>query len=1060
MKVHEIKDLKSLKKEGNKSLYPVKTKIMVGMATCGRAAGALDVYDNLMEKVKDSNIDLHITKTGCIGYCQVEPIVDVIFPGLPRITYHSIMDDKVNQLLKSAQNGEIIPEWVLCRTDREDILILETEHKYSKNGIPDEYNEFLQCHEIPFFKKQLKIILRNTGHIDPENINEYIARGGYFSLFKSLKEIKPEDVIKEVQNSGLRGRGGGGFPTGLKWKFCRASKGEPKYIVCNAHEGDPGAYMDRRILESDPHSVIEGMIIGAHAIGASKGFIYIGVDYYLAIDTLKKAIEKATEYGFLGENILGTDFSFDLRIAREPGAFVCGEETALIAAIEGRLTEPRPRPPFPTESGIYGKPTVVNNVKSWASVPPIMARGAKWFSNIGTEKSKGTMVFALTGKVRNSGLVEVPMGIALKDLIFGIGGGIAEGKDFKAVQTGGPSGGCIPGSMLDMPVDYERLTEAGSMMGSGGLVVADEETCMVDLAKFFLNFTKNESCGKCTPCREGVPKMYDILERITSGDGKLSDVEELETLGNVIKETAVCGLGQTAPNPILTTLKYFRDEYEEHILRKNCPSMVCSKIIFTPCKYNCPVHTNIPDFFGYLARREYEKAFDTIYDGNPFAVTCGYVCHHACEDLCRAGDMGGNKLSIKALKRYIGDKLMAKGHKPKVEKTKLAGPKVAVIGAGPAGLGAAHELVKMGHPVTVFEADSKPGGMPASAIPNFRLNKSILEMEIEAIKSAGVEIRTNTRIGDDVKFEELFDKGFKAILISIGAEKNVPLSIPGEDAEGVLKPIEFLWAVNKGEKPSLPKEVVVVGGGNAAIDVARTARRLGSNVSIVFENIREEMEAFQGEIQAGIDEGIKIEFLARPKRIIVEDGKMAGLECIRMELGDLTETGHREIVHVEGSELVINAECLFPAIKQVPNASFLNGASGIELNDDGTIKVDSETLYTGKNGVFACGDAVSGTSTVSDSLSLGKIAAQMIDKFLKGEKVIREHHITEPGIKLPMLELSDEELEMLAETGRPEMPLADVKERVMNFNMVELGYSDEDALRESERCLRCDLREE
>lgn len=1052
-------DLEKIKDEGVKTLYPEKTKIMVGMATCGLAAGSQEVYDRLVEKAEDYD-DIVVTRTGCVGYCQIEPIVDVIIPGLPRITYKSIDEDNVDELFEATKEGEVIPDWILCRTDTKDILVSDTEHKYSENGIPDKYKDFLQYDEVPFFEKQVKIILRNSGHIDPDNIEEYIAHGGYSALIDVLNNKSPEEVISEVQDSGLRGRGGGGFPTGLKWQFARDAEGEPKYIVCNAHEGDPGAYMDRRVLESDPHSVLEGMIIGAYAIGASKGFIYIGVDYYLAIETLNRAIETAKEYGLLGDDILGTDFSLDIEIAREPGAFVCGEETALIAAIEGRLTEPRPRPPFPAQSGIFGKPTIVNNVKSWASVPPIMARGAEWFAGIGTDKSKGTMVFALTGKVEDSGLVEVPMGIELKDMIFDIGGGIQRGGDFKAVQTGGPSGGCIPGTMLDMPVDYEHLTEAGSMMGSGGLVVVDGETCMVDLAKYFLNFTKNESCGKCTPCRDGVPKMYDILDKITRGEGELSDLDELERLGNIIKDTAICGLGQTAPNPVLSTIEYFREEYEDHILRKDCPAMVCSEIIYTPCKYNCPVDTNIPDFFGYLAREEYEKAFDTIYDGNPFAVTCGYVCHHACEDLCRAGDMGADRLAIKGLKRYIGDKLMTKGKKPKSEKTKLSGPKVAVIGAGPAGLGAAYELVKMGHPTMVFEAESKPGGMMTWAIPDFRLNKDFLKMEIDSIKKSGVEVKTGVHIGKDLQFNELFDKGYEAVLISVGAEKNIELGIPGEDAESVLDPIEFLKSLNRGEKPSISDDVIVVGGGNAAIDIARTARRLGAEVTIIFEHTKEEMSVFPRELEAGIEEGINLELLTKPVRVVVENGKMVGVECVRMELSDIDERGHFTVKPVEGSEFIIEGETLFPAIKQIPETNFIESVGQIELNDDGTIKVNPETLYTGKDGVFACGDAVTGTSTVSDSLALGKIAAEMIDKYLKGEELIREYHITEPGVELPMLELPDEELEILAEMGRPEMPLADVEERVVNFKMVELGFSDEDALRESERCLRCDLREE
>jgi NADH:ubiquinone oxidoreductase subunit F (NADH-binding)/(2Fe-2S) ferredoxin/NAD-dependent dihydropyrimidine dehydrogenase PreA subunit len=489
----------------------------------------------------------------------------------------------------------------------EDVAEIVEEHLY-KGRIVNRllYKEPISaqkvCHykEIPFYGKQHRIVLSNCGYINPDNIDEYISRDGYQALGKCITEMSPAAVIEEMKKSGLRGRGGGGFPTGLKWSFCAASPGNKKYVICNADEGDPGAFMDRSILEGDPHAVLEGMMIGAYAMGADEGYIYCRAEYPLAIKRLQTAIHQATEYGLLGANVLGTDFSFDLHIKEGAGAFVCGEETALMASIEGQRGMPRPRPPFPAVKGLWGKPTNINNVETWANVPRIMLQGAECFAAMGTEKSKGTKVFALTGKVKNTGLVEVPMGITIREIVYEIGGGIIGDKKFKAVQIGGPSGGCLVEEHLDLPVDYESLTAAGAIMGSGGLVVLDESNCMVDTAKFFLEFTQRESCGKCVPCREGTKKMLDILTRITEGNGKPEDLDTLQYLGEQIKATSLCALGGTAPNPVLTTLKYFRHEYEAHINEKRCPAGACQSLLrytidpekcigCTKCARNCPV---------------------------------------------------------------------------------------------------------------------------------------------------------------------------------------------------------------------------------------------------------------------------------------------------------------------------------------------------------------------------------------------------------------------------------------------------------------------------------------
>lgn len=536
-----------------------RTNIMVCAGTACVSNHSFDVKKALEKEIKKQNLqdEVDVITTGCQGFCEKGPIA-IVQP-----------DNVFYQQLKEKDIPKLVEEHFLKgRPYKKNMYIPEKE----KQPIPT-------MDDIDFFKYQMLVVLQNRGRMDPEEIDEYIAFDGYKALAKALTSMDSEEIRKEIEEAGLRGRGGAGFPTAVKWKLCRDAKGEPKYIICNADEGDPGAYMDRSILEADPHAVLEGMIIGAKVIGASQGYIYVRDEYPLAVKRIKNAIKQAKEYGLLGKNIFDTDFSFDVKVVRGGGAFVCGEETALMASIEGKVGRPRPRPPFPAQEGLWGKPTNINNVETWANVPIIINRGAEWYSSMGTEKSKGTKVFSLVGKINNSGLVEVPMGIKLRDIIYKIGGGIPEGKKFKAVQSGGPSGGCVPASLLDLPVDYEELTKAGAIMGSGGLIVMDEETCMVDVALFFINFLVDESCGKCVPCRVGLIRMKEILEKITQGKGEPEDIDRLEQLAEVIKKASLCGLGQTAPNPVLTTLKYFRDEYEAHVIEKKCPAGVCKELI-------------------------------------------------------------------------------------------------------------------------------------------------------------------------------------------------------------------------------------------------------------------------------------------------------------------------------------------------------------------------------------------------------------------------------------------------------------------------------------------------
>ncbi|GAB4332061.1 MAG: NADH-quinone oxidoreductase subunit NuoF [Calditrichia bacterium] len=552
-------------------------EIIVGMASCGIAAGAADVYAALESRIKEENLPVRLNQTGCIGACFREPLVEIRMPGMPNVVYGDVTVKRIPQLLeRHIQNHEVIEDWAVQKSEGATA-------------------------ESDMFDEQVRIVLRNAGQINPEVIEDYLARDGYRAIQKVLHEMSPEDVINEIKASGLRGRGGAGFSTGLKWQFARQSDSMEKYIICNGDEGDPGAFMDRTIMEGDPHAVLEGMLIAGYAIGAQEGVIYVRAEYPLAVKRLEIAIQQAREKGFLGKNILGSKFSFDIHLKLGAGAFVCGEETALIASVEGKRGMPRLRPPFPAVKGLWGKPTNINNVETYANVAWIILSGAEKFASYGTEKSKGTKVFALAGKIKRGGMVEVPMGMSLRDVIFKVGGGIKDNRQFKAVQLGGPSGGCVPADLLDTPVDYESLNETGAIMGSGGMVVMDDRTCMVDVARFFLNFTQEESCGKCTFCRVGTKRMLEILERITEGKGEPGDIEKLERLAENIKQGSLCGLGQTAPNPVLTTLRYFRHEYEAHIHRKECPAKSCRALIqyrvvaenctgCMVCARNCPVN--------------------------------------------------------------------------------------------------------------------------------------------------------------------------------------------------------------------------------------------------------------------------------------------------------------------------------------------------------------------------------------------------------------------------------------------------------------------------------------
>jgi NADH-quinone oxidoreductase subunit F len=913
--------------------------------------------------------------------------------------------------------------------------------------------------EIDFYRKQQRIILRNCGHINPERIEHYIAAGGYRALRKALL-MTPEQVIEEVKKSGLRGRGGAGFPTGFKWEFCRNAPGEKKYVICNADEGDPGAFMDRSILEADPHAVVEGLSIAAYAIGANEGYIYVRAEYPLAVKRVQAAAEQARHKGFLGKDILGSNFNFTLHIKEGAGAFVCGEETALMASIEGRRGMPRPRPPFPAQSGLEGKPTTINNVKSLASIPIIIDRGADWFASIGREKSKGTAVFALTGKIANSGLVEVSMGTPLSTIIFDIGGGIPRGKRFKAVQTGGPSGGCIPARFLDSPVEYETLAQLGSIMGSGGMVVLDETTCMVEVARYFLSFTQAESCGKCVPCRLGTRQMLEILTRITQGKGREKDIDTLLNIARTVKECSLCGLGQTCPNPVLTTLEYFKDEYETHIKEKRCPAAVCDALMVSPCQHTCPVGINIPKYVAQVLDGKYLEAVNTIRERNPFPAICGRICHHPCEGRCRRGELD-ESVAIRALKRFAADwyfdhvdELPQPEPFPQTHRQK-----VAVVGAGPTGLSCAYFLAQMGYPVTVFEALPIGGGMLSVAIPDFRLPREVIEKEVNYIARRGVEIKYNTPINTNFTIDDIKKKGFEAVFIAAGAQRSQSIGIPGEveDIQGFYYGLRFLRDVKIGRPVRVGRTVAVIGGGNVALDSSRAALRLGAEeVSIFYRRSREEMTVTEVEYDQTLAEGIQVNFLVSPTRIVSNDWKVTGLQCVRMRLGEPDASGRRRPIPISGSEFLAPADTVIAAVGQAPDLSFLLPDSALERTRWERLAVDENRLATNVPGVFAGGDFVSGPGMVIDAIAAGRRGALAIDKYLRRDTSRVEMYDLKPSVIEEEIRKEEEE-ETWEPQFRPEIPHLPLSQRKDSFKEIELAFPEEKARQEAKRCLRCDL---
>ena len=889
--------------------------------------------------------------------------------------------------------------------------------------------------------------MKNCGKIDFDSLDEYIAHDGFRAMQKSLVTMSPEEVIDEVKKSGLRGRGGGGFPTGLKWALARKSAADRKYIICNADEGDPGAFMDRSLIEGDPYALIEGMVIGGYAIGATQGFIYVRAEYPLAVERITKAIEQARLRGLLGANLFGGDFAFDLQVRIGAGAFVCGEETALMNSVEGQRGEPRQKPPFPSERGLFGKPTVINNVETFGNIPAIILNGSAWFASIGTEKSKGTKVFALAGDINNTGIVEVPMGITLGEVIFDIGGGVPKGKKFKVAQTGGPSGGCLTKAHLNTPIDYQSLVELGAIMGSGGLICMDEDTCMVDVARFFMEFVQDESCGKCVACRLGTRRMLEILERITRGEGVEGDVEKLIELAETVRDTALCGLGQTAPNPVLSTIKYFRDEYDEHIRRHYCRAGVCSDLFLSPCENACPAGVNVPGYIALIAAGRPVDAYNLIRQENPFPAICGRVCTHPCESRCRRAQLD-EPLAIADLKRYAADEAM------KVEKpvTDLVFPKkdksVAIIGAGPSGLTCAYFLGRLGYSIDVYEAQPVAGGMLAIGIPEYRLPGSVLEHEIKSICQVGIQIHTNTEIGRDLSFADM-RSSHDAVYIATGTQHSRQIGVSGENLPGVYHGLDFLRDINLGREVRVQGVVAVIGGGSTAMDAARVALRKGAaEVHILYRRGLEDMPADRREIHEALEEGIVIHELVEPL-YLAGRASIERVVCQRMKLQGFDRDGRRKPVSVPDDLVTFDVDLVIPAVSQYSDLPFVR-SDEVELTAWGTFIINEDTQKTTMEGVFAGGDVVRGADVVITAIADGKKAAQSIDRYLGGDGKLNKGK----PIVIP-LPVDDPEL---VEHERFSMKCLAPETRGKSFDEVFKGFHKLNAIAEAMRCLRCDRR--
>ncbi len=1000
----------------------------IDVLICGGAACLSSHSRELKTKIEEVVADRGLTdevslvETGCMGPCEMGPVM-VVYP-----------EGSFYVKLGEGDIERIVDEHFLKGRPVKDKLWIS----------PEARRIVQEKKQLPFFEKQKKIVLSNCGVIDPESMEEYIGQRGYEALGTILATRTPEQVIEDMIKSGLRGRGGAGFPTGIKWKFAAQNRSDRKFVICNADEGDPGAFMDRAVLEGDPHSVIEGMAIAGYAIGASQGYIYVRAEYPLAIERVEVALKQARDMGLLGRNIFESSFSFDLEIRVGAGAFVCGEETALMASIEGKRGMPRPKPPFPAQEGLWKMPSIINNVETLANIRHIFLNGWEWFASIGTEKSKGTKVFALSGNVRNTGLVEVPMGITLGELVYDIGGGIPGDKGFKAVQTGGPSGGCIPAQFLNSSIDYESLKALGSIMGSGGLIVLDEDTCMVSMAKYFLEFSLEESCGQCAPCRLGLKQMYMILDKITKGHGEVEDLDKLEKLARTVGATSLCGLGQAAPNPILSTLKYFRHEYLDHIENKRCAAGVCAALFDAPCQNACPAHVDAATYIAYMGDGKLEEAYRKHMENNPFPNACARVCPAFCEDKCSRGKYD-QAIAIREVKRLFADWAVdnGMGFTPPLHPKKQ---RVAIIGAGPAGLSCGFYLSRLGYRPVVFEATNCAGGMMKWGIPDYRLPKEKLAAEIRVIERAGVDVQLNSPVKS---IDELKSQGYEAVFVATGAHVATRLDVPGAEKPGVMGGIDFLYRVNNGERINVGDKVVVIGGGSTAMDAARTAKRLGADeVRVIYRRSRAEMPAQMEELVEADEEGIRLDYLVAPLEVL-GNGRVTGIRCQRTELGEFDGTGRRRPKPIEGSEFTLEADLVIPCLGQKMSEKLAQG--DVKINKRGFVDVDEKTMATNVAGIFAGGDNVN-PSTVIECVAQGRKAAQAINRYFGYDEELDRPHES-------VLVNYDEDA-YLVNLPRKTPEANDIAERIQSLSLeVNRGLNRENGIEEARRCLHCDRKQ-
>ena len=1047
-RIADIDAFAAVRERGMAKLTPPIPRIAVGMGTCGRGNGAEGVYHAFAEVIDRSGADVVLASVGCFGPCSEEPLVMVRIPGKPLVVLHRVQASDAEQVLHDLALGEVPADLVYCKIEEWDHI---TTHIQYGSAWPEIPNWF----DVPFFRSQKKIVLRNCGFINPDDLEEYMGVGGYRALYKVLIDGHPETVVEQIKAAKLRGRGGAGYLTGFKWEFLAKARADRKYIICNADEGDPGAYMNRNEIESDPHALLEGMILGAYVMGGTDGIIYVRAEYPLAVHRLERAIEQARDYGLLGENILGRGFNFDISLVEGAGAFVCGEETALIASLEGFAGRPRPRPPYPAQKGLWGKPTNINNVETWYNIAPIVTKGAAWFTQTGSTKSAGTKVFSLVGKVANSGLVEMPLGTPLKTFVYDIGGGGVNGRSIKAVQTGGPSGGCIPQDMFDTAVDYESLSQIGSIMGSGGMVVMDEDNCMVDVARYFIEFTHSESCGKCVPCRVGLDEARKILGAFTQGVATKQHFDILDELSRMIRDCSLCGLGQSAPNPVLTTMRHFRHEFEDHIVAGRCRAGVCQELALSPCENSCPLHMNIPRFLELLKEGRWDEAYESVVIDNPLPASTGRVCQHPCDNRCRRQTID-EAVNMREVHRLIADLAFASGRydelNGRVAARKFAstGRKIAVAGAGPCGLTAAYYLALLGHEVTVYESRAEAGGMLRYAIPDYRLPKDVLRKEISLIERLGVKFVFETRVGFEVPLGDLGDR-FDAVFLSVGTWKESMVALPGAELKGVWPALSFLEAVARREDLHAGRRVVVIGGGNAAIDSARTMLRMGAEVTILYRRERKDMPAIEEETRAAEEEGARIVFCAAPHRILGSaEGAVKAIEAVKTRLGEYDTSGRRKPVPT-GEIQRYECDTVILAVGETVDSDLLK-TTGLKVSSQGTIDVDRYSMETSRSHFFAGGDAITGANNVSNAMGWGKKAARIMDERLMGER--RWERL------FPQFEYGQEPPAQTSEARRHhphELPAAI---RVKGMEEAVAALTREEALEEACRCLRCDIKAE